>query len=164
MKKTVLILLVLLISGLTGAYSQEETSTKELKKNDKLSEVSLSCKMDCMNCANEVKKQLAFTKGVKYVEADYEKDVVIVKYRNDKTDNEKIISSLAEIDYPATVKPCCPSAKKGCKSQSNEKTGCAGETAKTGCADKTAKAGCAGETAKTGCAGSKSTPCNHKSE
>jgi copper chaperone CopZ len=164
MKKTVLIVLVLLISGVTGAYSQDATSKKELKKNAKLSEVTLSCKLDCMNCANEVKKQLAFTKGVKYVNADYEKDIVIVKYRNDKTDNDKIISSLAEIDYTATVKPCCPSAKKGCESHNNEKTGCASVTAKTDCASKTAKTSCAGETTKTDCKGSESTPCNHKSE
>ncbi len=128
MKKSFLILTAILFVFTTNVFSQEDT--KQEKKKKKISEVSLVCKMDCGNCANEVKKQLAFTKGVKFVETDYEKNTITVKYRNDKTDTDKIIASLAEIDYKASVKKaCCPSKAKtsGCNStKTTHKTGCGG--------------------------------------
>ncbi|MDD4216042.1 MAG: heavy-metal-associated domain-containing protein, partial [Bacteroidales bacterium] len=151
MKKTILILTVMLFAGITSMSAQEETK-KETKANSKISEVSLVCNMACNSCATKVKKQLAFTKGITDVQTDYEKDIVTVKYRNDKTDTDKIIASLAEIDYQAKVKTDCPSttkAKTGCPGATS-KTGCAGSTAKTGCAETTAKTGCSGTTAKTG--------------
>jgi copper chaperone CopZ len=118
--------------------------------------------MECGNCANDVKKQLAYTKGVKYVETDYEKDLVVIKYRNDRTDVDKLIASLGEIKYAASVyNPGCSSAKKGC---------CPGKTESSsgGCGSKTTDAqhsGCSGKTtgeAKTGCSGSKTAEPSNK--
>ena len=146
MKKTVLILAALMFAVFTVS-----AQGKAEKKNDKISEVKLSCKMDCGNCAADVKKQLAYTKGVKFVETDFEKDVVVVKYRNDITDSDKIIASLGEINYKATVnKADCPGAKKGCCSDKAKTSGCA-EAAKSG-----QKEGCGGKSVtpgetKTGC-------------
>lgn len=125
MKKTVLILVAILFAFTTNVFSQEDT--KQEKQDERISEVSLVCDMACGNCANDVKKQLAFTKGVKFVEADYEKDVVVVKYRNDKTDSDKIIASLAEIDYKASVKKaCCPSKSATSDCSQTEKKACGG--------------------------------------
>jgi copper chaperone CopZ len=156
MKKVVFVLSIILVASITTAFAQEENNDKK-KSNSKISEVSLICKMDCESCSNKVNKQLAFTKGVKFVEADHEKDVVVVKYRNDKTDTDKIIASLAEIDYVAKVKaPCCgDKTKKPCASQ--EKSGCSGSHTQT-------KTGCAGSSTKTGCSGTHATPCGSKKE
>lgn len=134
MKKSILILTAI-IFALTTSLVAQETAKPEKKKNKKISEVSLVCKMDCEKCANDVKKQLAFTKGVKVVETDHENNTIFIKYRNDKTDPVKIIASLAEIDYKATVKKsCCPSKAKssGCSSKT-EKTGCGGSSSHSGC-------------------------------
>lgn len=137
MKKTILILTVILFAGITSMSAQEETK-KESKAKSKISEVSLICNMDCNSCATKVKKQLAFTKGITGVETDYEKDIVTVKYRNDKTDTDKIIASLSEIDYKAKLKTdCCPSTTKA-------KTPCPGATAKTPCPGATGKTPCTG--------------------
>jgi len=142
MKKIVLVLTTIAFAVVTVS-AQKMTEKTEIKKNDKISEITLLCKMECDNCATAVKKQLAYTKGVKYVETDYEKDIVVVKYRNDRTDVDQIIASLAEIKYTATVyKPGCPNANKAC---------CPGSSAKTdthsGCGNKTVttsdnKSGC----------------------
>lgn len=121
MKKSFLILTILMFVGATSIVAQEETSTQD--GNSKISEVTLSCKMNCESCANKVKKQLAYTKGVKGVTTDHEKDIVTIKYRNDKTDSDKLIESLAEIDYEAKVVKPCATTKSGCGTQ---KTGCGG--------------------------------------
>jgi copper chaperone CopZ len=127
--------------------------------------------MDCEKCADDVKKQLAYTKGVKFVETDFEKDIVVVKYRNDRTDADKIIASLGEIKYVASVySPGCGSAKRGCCSgkTTTSTSGCGSKTTDaqhSGCASKTTDAqhsGCAGKTAttgeaKTGCCSGKTT-------
>jgi copper chaperone CopZ len=147
MKKTILISIALIFASMTSVFAQEITAKKEVKQPANISEVTLSCKMECGNCAADVKKQLAYTKGVKFVSTDFEKDLVVVKFRNDRTDANKIIASLAEINYSASVfSPGCANQKKGC---------CSGKTteATTG--------GCSGgkttEPSKGGCSGGKTT-------
>lgn len=160
MKKVILISIALIFTGMTSVFAQEMTAKKETKANANISEVTLSCSMECGNCAAAVKKQLAYTKGVKFVSTDFEKDLVVVKYRNDRTDNDKIIASLAEINYKATVyKPGCPNAKKGCcpgsAATGENKSGCSGKTtgeSQSGCSGKTtgeSHSGCSGKTAET---------------
>ena len=80
-------------------------NAQEEKSNEKISEVKLSTEIDCSSCEEKIKKQLAFTKGVVDVETSVEENTVIVKYRNKRTSVEKIIESLAEIDYKAEVVP-----------------------------------------------------------
>lgn len=118
MKKAILISVVLLSFGLLNLSAQDQKGQKE--SND--SEVTLSVKMHCGDCAEKVKKQLAYEKGVKDVNTDLEKQTVVVKYRNDKTDSEKLISSLSQIGYTAKVATTgCQAQKSGC---------CAGHTHK----------------------------------
>lgn len=157
MKKSILVLAAIFFVAVSIS-AQEKVEKKDVKQNDKISEVSLSCKMECGNCANEIKKQLAFTKGVKFVETDYEKDIILVKYRNDKTDIEKIIASLGEIKYTASVySPGCPNAKKTCCSGKTQTGGCSGagtvEKQHTSCEGKTATS----SESKTGCCSGKNT-------
>jgi copper chaperone CopZ len=119
MKKTILISVLLITLGFCNLQAQEKKAKTE--SND--AEVTLSVKMHCNDCAEKVKKQLAFTKGVKDVSTDLEKQEVTVKYRNDKTDSEHLISSLSEIGYSAQV------ATKGCSAQKSK--ACCNNHAKT---------------------------------
>jgi copper chaperone CopZ len=154
MKKVILISLALIVAGLSSVYAQSSIEKKDVKQNPKISEVTLSCKMECGNCADAVKKQLAYTKGVKFVSTDFEKDLVVVKFRNDRTDIDQIIASLAEIKYTATVyKPGCPNANKGCCSGSSAKT----ET-NSGCGTKTVTT----DDKKSGCCSGKTTESTKK--
>ena len=113
MKKNILILVLALLLGIGNAFAQEQ---KAAKQNEKISEVILSTEMHCQNCADKVAKQLAYTKGVIDVQANHEKNAVYIKYRNDRTDTEKLIASLKEIGYTATVYNAghqCPHSKGG---------------------------------------------------
>lgn len=121
MKKSILILLVC-VFALSNVFAQDKKVSKD--NNSKVAEVILSTEMHCANCADKVKKQLAYTKGVIDVQADHEKDAVYIKYRSDKTDSQKLIASLKEIGYDAKVfaqQHQCQHAKQG---------GCSGDHSK----------------------------------
>ncbi len=104
MKKNVLILVLVMLFGIGNIFAQDQKVAAAKKEADpKISEVILTTEMHCANCAEKVKKQLAYTKGVVDVQADYTKNAVYVKFRNDRTDNSKLIASLKEIGYEAKV-------------------------------------------------------------
>ena len=163
MKKNILILVLVLLFGMGNVFAQEQ---KAAKQNEKISEVILATEMHCQNCADKVAKQLAYTKGVIDVQANHEKDAVYIKYRNDRTDTEKLIASLKEIGYTATVFNAgnqCPHAKNGAccgnhagcnhAQQEQQKSGCSGNHA--GCShshDAQKTSGCSGN----------HTECQHK--
>ena len=140
MKKNILILVLALLLGIGNVFAQEQ---KAAKQDTKISEVILSTEMHCQNCADKVAKQLAYTKGVIDVQANHEKNAVYIKYRNDRTDTEKLIASLKEIGYTATVYNAghqCPHAAccgnhAGCNhSQEAQKTsGCGNHEHHEGC-------------------------------
>ena len=163
MKKNILILVLVMLFGMGNVFAQEQ---KAAKQNEKISEVILATEMHCQNCADKVAKQLAYTKGVIDVQANHEKDAVYIKYRNDRTDTEKLIASLKEIGYTATVFNAghqCPHAKNGAccgnhagcnhAQQEQQKSGCSGNHA--GCShshDAQKTSGCSGN----------HTECQHK--
>ncbi|MEJ5266195.1 MAG: heavy metal-associated domain-containing protein [Bacteroidales bacterium] len=134
-KLIVLIVSVVLISGQI-VFAQKSVQDD----NSKISEVRLTAKMNCSDCALKIKKQLAFTKGVKYATADYETGIVYVQYRNDKTNVDKIIASLAEIGYEAKIySPTYTNTRKTCCSDKNSASGCGANTSnsnKTCCSSK----------------------------
>ncbi len=93
-KKNIIIVIVFLLVTI-GSFAQEK----------KITEIKLSCDIECQKCANKIKHQLAFTKGVKYIETNIEKQTVTIKYRTNKTDKNKILKSLQEIGYKAVIIP-----------------------------------------------------------
>lgn len=98
MKKLLLVLSILFAGfAITETYAVIDGGKKEVK------EVVLDCNMNCQSCSNAVEKQLSFTKGVRGVEADYEKNQVTVKYLPSKTNPQLLIEALAEINYKASV-------------------------------------------------------------
>ena len=149
MKKNILILVLVMLFGMGNIFAQE--------KDTKISEVILLTEMHCQNCADKVAKQLAYTKGVIDVQANHEKNAVYIKYRNDRTDTEKLIASLKEIGYTATVfnagHNCsqCPHAKAGACNGNH--SGC------NHAQQEQQKSGCSGNHA--GCSGNH-TECQHK--
>ncbi len=156
----------MVFAGSISLSAQEMTSKKEVKQSSNISEVTLSCNQDCNNCSDKVKKQLAYTKGVKFVSTDFEKDIVTIKYRNDRTDVDKLIASLAEVGYaakPLPKKGCCP----GKTAEGDSHSGCSGKTTgetHSGCSGKTTgetQTGCSGKTtgeSHSGCSGKTTEP------
>ena len=165
MKKNILILVLALLLGIGNAFAQEQ---KAAKQNEKISEVILTTEMHCQNCADKVAKQLAYTKGVIDVQANHEKNAVYIKYRNDRTDTEKLIASLKEIGYDAKVFNAghqCPHAKNvaccgnhaGCNhaQEAQKSSGCSGNHEGCNHSHDAQKA--------SGCSGNH-TECQHKHE
>lgn len=97
MKKLFLISLIITvnISILIGQENESEP---------RVAEVTLETNMECSVCENKVRQQLAYTRGVIDIDTDIETNTVVVKYRTRRTDVEKIIKSLAEIDFEAKEK------------------------------------------------------------
>ena len=110
-----------MLFSISNIFAQEQKTAAKKEADPKISEVILVTEMHCANCAEKVKKQLAYTKGVIDVQADHTKNAVYVKFRNDRTDNNKLIASLKEIGYEAKVfTPGCG----GCPHHQNG--GCSG--------------------------------------
>lgn len=137
MKK--LIVLVISFIFVSGQFLFAQKSAQDV--DTKISECRLTAKMQCSDCALKIKKQLAFTKGVKYATADHETGIIYVQYRNDKTNVDKIIASLAEIGYEAKIySPTYTNTRKTCCSDKNSASGCGGNTSnsnKSCCSSKT---------------------------
>lgn len=122
--------IMFLATGVNKAQANQDGS--------KYAYTTLSVEMHCGDCANKVKTQLAYTKGVKEVTTDYVKNEVLVKYNTKKCSEQKLIESLAEINYTATVKGKeCTKKKSGCGSS------CGGHS-HSGCGS--SNSGCSGHT------------------
>jgi copper chaperone CopZ len=113
--------ILMLMIGINHSNAQSE--------NDKYSYTTLKVDMKCNACAEKVKTQLAYVKGVKDVKPDHVNDEVHVKYLSKKCSTDDLIASLAEIEYSAKVKGENASAgtKSPCSSQ--QKKACGGEKA-----------------------------------
>ncbi|MDR2835442.1 MAG: cation transporter [Bacteroidales bacterium] len=124
MKKSVIILVAIFACNIASFAQKAEKSENKVKQST-TSEVTLNVAMSCDNCVAKVKKQLAFTKGVKEVEPSLEKQNVVIKYKNDQTDSQKLIESLDKIGYKATVAKsagCCSQHKaEGCNHEKMQK-------------------------------------------
>ncbi len=98
MKKTILIILIAVLTGTISFAQDSET-------NPRIAEVTLISEMDCSVCEAKVRQQLTYTRGVVDIATDIEENTVVVKYRTNRTDVEKIIKSLADAKIEANVKP-----------------------------------------------------------
>lgn len=129
MKKIVILFLGIVFSTSGILFAQRTTANED----SNYAEVRLTANMHCQDCAIKIKKQLAFTKGVKFASADYETKVIYVKYRKDKTSVDNIIKSLEEIGYEAKVyTPTYSNTRKTCCSGASNSSGCS-STTKSSC-------------------------------
>lgn len=89
---------VLLLSLLTLCFLS--TYAQEKKANPKESTVTFVVEMDCPSCAAKISKNIPFEKGVEDLKVDFEKQTVWIKYRNDKTDVEKLKAAVVKLKIP----------------------------------------------------------------
>ena len=97
MKSIKLVLAVLLISSSIAGIAQEEKNKKG--KEIKILEVKTSAQ--CEMCKERIEKNMAYEKGIKFVELDLETKVLTLKYREDKTTPEQLRKALSKIGYDA---------------------------------------------------------------
>lgn len=94
--KTIKTLIILLCAfGYINVDAQETEKSKEMKM------LGIKTSSQCEMCKERIEKELAFVKGIKSAELDVESKVLTVKYREDKTNPEKIRKAVTDIGYDA---------------------------------------------------------------
>ena len=70
-------------------------------KEIKVDTVKIQTSAICGMCKERIEHNLAFEKGVKYVDLDKETKVVTIAYKTDKTDKETLKKAVTKIGYDA---------------------------------------------------------------
>lgn len=96
MKKVIFIMSLMLTTVVFGQTKKEET-------------VTIKTDMQCSMCEENIKQALIYTKGVKKVETNLEKDLVVVIYKTAKTSPEEIRNAIAKAGYDADSIPAVKS-------------------------------------------------------
>ncbi len=97
MKSIKLVLAVLFISFSIAGIAQEE---KE-KKGKEITVMEVKTSAQCEMCKERIEKNMAYEKGIKFVELDLETKVLTLKYREDKTTSEQLRKAVSKIGYDA---------------------------------------------------------------
>lgn len=85
-----------LLASMTG-FTQES----EVKDDKSVVEVEFQTSAQCDDCKERIEKNMAFEKGVKYVNLDLETKKVTIKYKVGKTDEAKLKTAISKIGYDA---------------------------------------------------------------
>ena len=59
--------------------------------------------MHCNNCEKKIKENIRFEAGVKKIETNLEKQLVVITYDPAKTDSKKLTEAFAQIGYSIKV-------------------------------------------------------------
>jgi mercuric ion binding protein len=92
MKKVIFIMSLLLTTVVFGQTKKEET-------------ITIKTDMQCSMCENIIKEALIYTKGIKQVETNLEKDLVVVVYKPKKTNPDAIRNVISKAGYDADSIP-----------------------------------------------------------
>lgn len=90
-------IVIIFLFACTSVQAQEADN----KKDKSVSEVEILTSAQCDDCKERIEKGIAYEKGVKYVSLDMDTKVVTIKYRNDKTDVDKLKKAISKIGYDA---------------------------------------------------------------
>lgn len=93
--KAILMTAALLIGMAANAQDAEQ------KKDKSVNKIEIQTSAQCEMCKERLEKDLAYEKGVKFVELDLETKVLTVKYKADKTDADKLRKAVSKIGYDA---------------------------------------------------------------
>lgn len=75
------------------------TLTYAHKHDKKVETVVFTVEMDCMGCANKIKKNIPFEKGVKDLKVDLKANKVSITYRTDKTNKAKLKKAIEKLKF-----------------------------------------------------------------
>ncbi|MDO4703072.1 heavy-metal-associated domain-containing protein [Tannerella sp.] len=78
----------------------DAVAQKEAKKKE--AQMTFSVEIMCDHCVKNIKKNIAYEKGVKNLKIDSEKQQVTVTYHPEKTNPEKLIEAFKKIGKEAT--------------------------------------------------------------
>jgi copper chaperone CopZ len=102
--QSIFILSAMILTIYVKAQDTTEIQEKTVQK------IEIQTSAQCELCKERIEKNMAFEKGVKFVELNLETKVLTLKYRTDKTDPEKLKKALSKIGYDADDVPADPEA------------------------------------------------------
>ena len=73
------------------------------KSDKKMATVCFDVSLTCNGCEKTVIENISFEKGVKDITANHETQRVVITYRTDKTDPEKLAEAIRELGYSARI-------------------------------------------------------------
>jgi len=88
------ILLLAALTLLANGLSMAQTPTKT-------EEVKIQTNLHCASCKKKIEDHMAFERGVVAVSADVPTKIVTIKYRTNRTDEEKLIAAIRKLGYEA---------------------------------------------------------------
>ncbi len=93
------------------------TNTIQASSKNEKKVCEIKAEIDCQSCANKIKKNIAFEKGVKEIKVDVPSKTVTITYLSDKNTPKKLAEAITKLGYKAKVidKKDCP-VKKSCSS------------------------------------------------
>lgn len=97
MKTIKLCIAILFLSVSVTGITQE----KETKKSKEIKVLEVQTSAQCEMCKDRIEKNMAYEKGVKFVELNLETKVLTLKYREDKTTPEDLRKAISKIGYDA---------------------------------------------------------------
>lgn len=97
MKSIKIVLAVLIISFSIAGIAQE----KETKKGKDLKTLEIKTSSQCDMCKKRIEKNMAYEKGVTFVELNVETKILTVKYKENKTSPEQLRKAVSKIGYDA---------------------------------------------------------------
>ena len=97
MRVVPIILAGLFLFGVSTISAQDVK--KVAKKPTTEAQVVFSVSMDCHNCEQKIKKNIAYEKGVKDLSTNLETKLVTIKYQSDKTDKAKLKKSIEKLGF-----------------------------------------------------------------
>lgn len=98
MKTKISLLLIALIISSLGINAQEE---KKKNKKNELVTIEIQTSAVCGDCKQRLEHDMAFEKGVKFVELDDETKVLTIKYKKGKNTKENLKKAVTKIGYDA---------------------------------------------------------------
>ena len=100
------------------------------KSNDDLVIVKIKAKVDCNGCKSKIEKNIAYEKGVKYVNADVKTKIVTIKYKKGKNTNKNLVAAIQKLGYGGEIVKKTTSSS-GCKQPCVNRTSNCGKKKKT---------------------------------
>jgi len=100
--KRIIVLLAFSLAMFSNSSSAIGQEKKE-KKDKRIETMTCWASMDCDGCVANIKKNIAFEKGVKDLQVDLKTKLVTVKYRKDKTSPEKLEKAIKELGFKTEI-------------------------------------------------------------
>jgi copper chaperone CopZ len=98
--KTIKATFIILAMGLFIGNAVAQGEKKE-KKQKKIETIEIQTSAVCGMCEERIENDLAYEKGVRYVDLDNDTKIVTVEYKTSKTNPDKIRKAISMIGYDA---------------------------------------------------------------